>query len=375
MLEPGSDGARPAFENIPEPDSPPVVVTAPQGAPAFTPQQALAYIYKADDWEDFTVEWVRAFGLWNRRPYLLVKRMGGAGDRGADVAACLTSQGTAGEWHCYQCKHYSKALTQSDAWPEMVKIFTAKVLGEYELPTRYVFVAPKIGQTLDRLLLDPPKLKRDFLEAWEKSDSKLGADLDPAVRRAVGDLARQTEFSMFEAADIDNILELHATTPHHVRRFPERLKPRPDAEPAPAEQRADEAVYVQKLLDVYNEKYDLSLETLAQAREHARINRHLSRQREAFFHADALRLFARDSVPEATYQKIETNLYNAVVDIEDRDYDCGHDRLDAVIDAAAAHQPNPHNILTPVVEVIDLKGLCHHLANDHKLTWCREESA
>ncbi|UXX98099.1 hypothetical protein N7U49_48315 (plasmid) [Streptomyces sp. AD2-2] len=81
--------------------------------------------------------------------------MGGAGDRGADVAACLTPQGTAGEWHCYQCKHYSKALTQSDAWPEMVKIFTAKVLGDYELPTRYVFVAPKIGQTLDRLLLNP----------------------------------------------------------------------------------------------------------------------------------------------------------------------------------------------------------------------------
>ncbi len=180
---------------------------------------------------------------------------------------------------------------------------------------------------------------------------------------------------MFEAADIDNILELHATTPHHVRRFPAQLKPRPEAEPAPAEQRADEAVYVQKLLDVYNEKYGLSLETLAQAREHERINRHLSRQREAFFHADALRLFARDSVPEATYNKIETNLYNAVVDIEDRDYDCGHDRLDAVIGAAAAHQPNPHNILAAVVEVIDLKGLCHHLANDHKLTWCKEESA
>ncbi|MEU0915062.1 hypothetical protein OG968_35725 (plasmid) [Streptomyces althioticus] len=374
-LQPGRDGARPVFENIPEPASPPVVVTAPQGAPTFTPQQLLAHVYKADDWEDFTVEWVRAFGLWNGRPYLRVKRMGGAGDRGADVAACLTPQGTAGEWHCYQCKHYSKALTQSDAWPEMVKIFTAKVLGEYELPTRYVFVAPKIGQTLDRLLLHPPKLKKDFLEAWDKGDSKLGTDLDPAIRQAVGDLARQTDFSMFEAADIDNILELHATTPHHVRRFPEQLRPRPDADPAPAEQRADEAVYVQKLLDVYNEKYGLSLQTLAQTREHERINRHLARQREAFFHADALRVFARESVPEATYKKIETNLYNAVVDIEDRDYNCGHDRLDAVLDAAAAHQPNPHNILAPVVEVIDLKGLCHHLANDNKLTWCKEESA
>lgn len=58
---------------------------------------------------------------------------------------------------------------------------------------------------------------------------------------------------MFEAADIDNILELHATTPHHAWRFQKPLKPRPAATPALAEQRAHEAVYVQKLLDVYNQ--------------------------------------------------------------------------------------------------------------------------
>lgn len=374
-LEPGSDGARPVFEGIPEAVSPPVVVTVPQGAPTFTPQQLLAHVYQADDWEDFTVEWVRAFGTWNGRPYLRVKRMGGAGDRGADVAACLTPQGTAGEWHCYQCKHYSKALTPAIAWPEMVKIFTAKVLGEYELPTRYVFVAPKIGQSLDRLLLHPPRLKKDFLDAWDRIDSNLGTDLDPAVRKAVGDLARQTDFSMFEAADIDNILELHATTPHHVRRFPKQLMPRPAAEPAPAEQMPNEAVYVQKLLDVYNQTYGLSLQTLVQARAHQAANRKMARHREAFFHAESLRVFARESVPEETYKAIEKNLYDAVVDIEDRDYPSGQHRLDAVMDAAAAHSPNPHNILSSVVEVIDLKGLCHHLANDHKLTWCKEESA
>ncbi|MFC9636476.1 hypothetical protein ACFTY8_46705 [Streptomyces mirabilis] len=58
----------PVFENIPEPDSPPAVVAAPQGAPTFTPQQLLAHVYEADDWEDFTVEWVRALGLWNGWP-------------------------------------------------------------------------------------------------------------------------------------------------------------------------------------------------------------------------------------------------------------------------------------------------------------------
>jgi hypothetical protein len=106
VLEPGRDGCRPIFEGFPEPRSPSVVVVAPtQGAPVPTPQQYLSYIYNDVDWEEFTVEWVHALGLWAGRPYLRVRRMGGAGDRGADVAACLTAQGTAGEWHCYQCKH------------------------------------------------------------------------------------------------------------------------------------------------------------------------------------------------------------------------------------------------------------------------------
>lgn len=350
-----------------------MVAPPTQSAPLPSPQVYLQYVFDADDWEDFTVEWVHALGLWEGRPYVRVQRMGGAGDRGADVAACLSPQGTAGEWHCYQCKHYVKPLGQSDAFPEMVKIFTAKVLGVYELPTRYVFVAPKIGTGLDRLLLNPPQLKKEFFTAWDEEPPKLGTKLTPEVRTAVEDLARETDFSMFEARNLDEILELHATTPHHARRFPQRLKPRPAADPAPPDQEAHEAVYVRKLLDAYNAKHGLALETLQQAREHAKVKGHFSRQREAFFHAESLWRFAQESVPEATYEAIETDLHDAVVEIEDRDYDHGYARLEAVLDAAVIHKPNPANILAPVVKVIDLKGMCHRLANNHRLTWCKEE--
>ncbi|MFE0201268.1 hypothetical protein ACFW0I_36820, partial [[Kitasatospora] papulosa] len=59
-LEPGRDGARPVFEGFPEPKSPEVVVLAPptQSAPLPTPQVYQQNIKDADDWEDFTVEWV-----------------------------------------------------------------------------------------------------------------------------------------------------------------------------------------------------------------------------------------------------------------------------------------------------------------------------
>lgn len=362
---------RPIFEGIPEPETPSVVVLAPamQAAPDLTPQQHL-YHYSDEKWEHFTVEWVRAL----RHPYVLVTRMGGAGDRGADVAACLTRQGTNGEWHCYQCKHYEDALRPADAWPEMVKIFAAKVHGVYELPTRYVFVAPKIGPTLTRYLANPATLKAEFFKAWNKADSKLGVELK-ADRPAVEALAQAADFSMFEARNMEWILELHRTTPHYARRFPTQLGPRPAVERPPAEQREHEAVYVRKLLAAYNEKFGLQLETLQEARDHVRTKQHLVRQREAFYSAESLRVFARESVPYETYEAVESDLFEAVIEVEEGEYDLGYDRLTAVLQAAVNHQPNPGNILAPVITVRDRKGLCHHLANDGELTWCKEESS
>lgn len=367
----GGRGAAPIFEGIPEPKSPAVVVLAPrmQGAPLPTPEQVLRYDYSEDDWEDFTVEWVRALG----EPYVVVKRMGGAGDRGADIAACLTVYGTDNEWHCYQCKHYEAALMPSDVWPEIVKIFVAKILGVYALPARYVFVAPKIGTTLSRLFLSPASLKQKFFEAWRKEKSTLGQDLDGATRAAVETLAQATDFSMFQPADMDWIISLHRTTEHHVRRFGQPLPPRPAVDRPPFEPGPHEAVFVRKLLDVYNERYRLALQTLQEARENQRTNEHFARQREAFYSAESLRVFARESLPIATYNAIEADLYQAVVDVADGPYDDGYERLRAVLNAAGAHQPNPGNILAATVTLLDQKGICHHLANDGRLTWCEGE--
>ncbi|WP_370361456.1 ABC-three component system protein [Catenulispora sp. MAP12-49] len=360
----------PVFIGIPEPAQPSMVLLTPrmQGAPVPTPRHYL-HFYSDQEWEEFTVEWVRALG----EPYVLVTRMGGAGDRGADVAACLTDQGTGGPWHCYQCKHYAEALRPADVWPEIAKIFLAKVQGTYELPAKYIFVAPKIGPTLARLLVAPERLKSEFFKVWDKQDSPLGAEWDAADRVAVGLLARSTSFSIFKPVDMDLILQLHATTPHHARRFPTVLKTRPDVPTPPEEQAGNEAVYIQKLLTTYNQKHGLSLTTLAEAREHLKTKEHVARQRQAFFSAEALRVFARDSVPPGTYAAIEDDLFEAVIEVEERDYDTGFERLDAVLQAAANHAPNPGNILQPIVTVRDRKGLCHQLANEDRLTWCKDD--
>jgi hypothetical protein len=340
-----------------------------QGAPVPTPRQYL-HFYSANEWEEFTVEWVRAL----KHPYVLVTPLGGAGDRGADVAACLSRQGTNGEWHCYQCKHYEEPLRPSDAWTEIVKIFAAKVEGFYNLPTRYIFVAPKISPYLTRYLANPKQLKAEFIKAWEKEDTKLGIGLDPEIRVAVDTLTRDTDFSMFEAPNFEWIIELHSTTSNHARRFMTTLKPRPAVMQPPSDEGARETLYVHKLLDAYNEKHGIGVRSLQEARDHPKIKGNLARQREAFYSAESLRVFARDSVPEGTYGAIESDLYHAVVDIEERDYENGYDRLEAVLIAAANFAPNAANILAPIVTVPDRKGMCHQLANDDRLTWCKGES-
>jgi hypothetical protein len=359
----------PVFQGFTELPSSSVVVLAPAigGPPILTPKQYL-YFYSADDWEAFTEEWVRAL----EHPYVLVTRMGGAGDRGADIAACLTEQGTNGEWHCYQCKHYEEALTPGDAYPEMVKIFAAAVQGHYALPQRYVFVAPKIGPTLTRLLANPATLKVEFFKAWDKpGKNKLGDNLEATTRAEVEKLARGTEFALFKAGDLDEVLKLHSKTRDHVRRFGTPLKSRPAVQQPPTDGTVVEVRYVQKLLDVYNEKYGWSMRTLQEARDNEKTGRHLGRQREAFYSAESLRVFARDSVPEGTYEAIESEIYSAVIEVHDSDFDNGYDRLNGILAAARTAQLGG-NIFAPVITGPDRKGICHQLANADRLTWCEE---
>jgi hypothetical protein len=119
-------------------------------------------------------------------------------------------------------------------------------------------------------------LKAGFLKAWHKpGKGKLGGKLDAATRAAVEKLAQGTDFSLFKAGDLDEILELHSKTRHHARRFGTPLKTRPAVQLPPTEAAVGEARYVRKLLEVYNEKYGWSMQELREARDHAKAGQHL----------------------------------------------------------------------------------------------------
>lgn len=215
----------PLFTELPLPSQTPVTVLSSMMAtpPYLTPKQILTS-HSAEQWEEFVREWLLAL---KGTGYVDVVGMGGANDRGADVAAFLTQHKTDGPWHCFQCKRYERSLTPAIAYPEMLKILAAVAVQRYRVfPERYVFVAPRIGASLVQLLAKPGELKAAFLRAAAPG-SKLAADYDDETLNAALDLARTTDFSRFEAANLDKILEQHAEGPYHAMRFGTPLKPRP----------------------------------------------------------------------------------------------------------------------------------------------------
>lgn len=334
--------------------------------PPVTPAQRIAF-YSPEEWEVFIREW--ATGLTTS--YVQIKRLGGPNDKGVDVAAFKTDQGFEGGWDCFQGKHYADPLGWSDAFPEILKIFTGVADGHYTVPEMYAFLAPRgCGTSLNRLLSRPTDLRKKFLDELSRTDGT-ASRLDQGLRDQVRTLADGTDFSMFKSIELVDAITTHRTTAYHVARFGGPLPPRPPAAGAPASIADSETRYVEQLLDVYREADptdDLAPGTL---HVHPRFGPHFQRQREAFYSAEALRLHARDAVPVGTFEALQTDVHSGVIEIADAEHVTSMDRLTQVLQASTQIDLASH-ALTSISRTEDRKGICHQLANDDRLMWVRE---
>lgn len=333
------------------------------GAPM--PPKHQIYFYSPDEWEEFISEW--ASGLDER--YVQIKRFGGANDRGADVAAFKTADGFEGGWDCFQGKHYAKALTLGDALPEILKVLRHTAAGHYTLPDTYRFLAPKgCGTGLNRLLSSPARLKDEFRARMSLGD-RLVQNLSSAELVAVAALADAVDFSMFRSVELAEALDTHATTRYYASRFggsiPDRVtrSQAPPATIAPGETR-----YVEQLIEVYSEKRPGNTFVASTVGEDQEFGKHFRRQRIRFYEAEALRLYARDSVPEGTFEMLQDDIHSGVVDVAEAEHVTGHARLSQVLSLVGQLDLSAHALIS-VSSMDDRKGICHQLANDDKLVW------
>ena len=84
------------------------------------PPVSLLPVLSADDWEQFTHEW-----LWfykNDGTYHDANKYPGSGDMGLDLVAFTSDKNFDDTWDSFQCKHYDHALYPSDIYGEVAKI-------------------------------------------------------------------------------------------------------------------------------------------------------------------------------------------------------------------------------------------------------------
>lgn len=335
------------------------------------PKISRVHLFSPDDWEAFTEEYAHSL----ETEYAKVRRFGGSGDMGIDVACFLTEKGFEDGWDNYQCKRYSSALTPANAWIELGKIIYYSWRGEFPAPRKHYFCASKgCSTSFEKLLNKPSELKDKCREAWP---TKCAAEITMTENVPLtGDLESYFEafdFTIFSSKSVADMIEGHAKTPFHSVRFGGGLPARLATEAPPQEHQPHESRYIRQLLDAYGDKEGTSFNDASALSSHTMLDENLRRQRERFYNAEALRNFARDTVPEGTFAQLQDEIYHGVADECDGTHGNGFERMSAVL-KLAANVISTSNPLTPVTSVPDRQGICHQLANVDRLTWVSKDA-
>lgn len=357
------------WEDIKEPPKPTAVVTLAQvmQGPVIPPQQQLL-IYSPDQWEDFVQEWAH---YCLKSKYKQVQRFTGAGDRGIDVVGFADDKLLQGVWDNYQCKHYDHALTPGDVWAEFGKVIWYSYKDEYRPPRHYDFVAPKgAGTSLSALLGNAVKLRAELIANWEKKiKKKITATQEVPLDASLLAYVKSFDFSIFGAKTALQLVEDHRSAPVHAARFGGGLPPRPIAATPPAMVAPVESRYVTQLLGAYAEHTGKPVPN-ASALAAPTLKGHFHRQREAFYQAESLRVFARDSVPQGTFESLQQDIFDGVIDAHDAAHPDGYQKVCAVTKAAREVQITANALIT-CTQPKDRDGICHQLVNEERLRWIK----
>lgn len=323
-------------------------------------------LFSPEAWEEFIEEWASSL----KSEYVKVRRLGGSGDLGVDIAGFCSIKGFETEWDNYQCKRFDHPLRPSDIWVEIGKIIYYSYKGEYAPPRRHYFVCSQdIGTSLEKLLNKPADLKAKAKENWDKHCRDcITSTASVPLKGGLEGHFEALDFSIFSSCSLVELIEAHSKTGFHAVRFGGGLPPRPDPALPPEELADNESRYIRQLLDAYGDHLGTSIDDPAALAPHNGLKRDYLRQRERFYHAESLRNFARDTVPEGTFDDLQDEIYHGVIDVCEGSHADGFERMKATV-AQASNIATTSNPLVSAVKTQDRQGICHQLANDDRLTW------
>jgi hypothetical protein len=328
------------------------------------PPVARIRLYSAEEWESFTNEW--AYCSFEGRE---VVRFSGAGDRGVDIAVFDSEAGFKGIWDAYQCKHYDDPLRPSDIYVELGKVLWFSFKQEYTAPGSYTFIAPcGIGTKLNNLLKTPGKLMEELISNWEKRcRTEITTTQEIPLEGKFLAYVNAFNFGIFKGKQPLALIEEHKKSPYRLSRFGGGFPARPAGDCPPDAIHPAETKYVEQLYLAYADHLQKTVESTADLGK-ASLREHFSRQREAFYQAEALRVFVRDKVEPGTFDRLQDEIYQGVIDTHDEEYPDGYRRVVAVT-KAAQDMTIAANPIAPIAQTQDRRGICHQLVNDDRLKW------
>ena len=355
------------LQDIPERAAPAILPTAAllQAGPPIEPLKRV-FAYHDKEWESFIEEWLTT----RKETYTSIQRASGSNDRGIDVAAFTDTKMLEGVWDNYQCKHYGKPLGNADIFPEIGKILWHSFNKHYVPPRSCFFVAPRnASTTASQLLANVTNLKAEVVKAWDKTVSKKITDTQTIILDGLfGQYVQAFDFSIFKLFPVLTVLEEHRKTPYFLPRFGGGLPARPAPDGAPDEIAGEESIYVGKLLAAYADHKKEAVPDAKALKQWQPLAGHFQRQREAFYHAESLRVFVRDKVTPGTFESLQDEIYHGVVDMAEAEHEDGYRCVVAVVGQAITISLDAH-ALGPSALLQDRQGICHQLANEDRLKW------
>jgi hypothetical protein len=320
--------------------------------------------YSDTEWELFVEEWLRGLN----KKYVDVKRLGASGDLGRDVVAFTDNAKLEGVWDNYQCKHLDRPLSAATAGLEIAKLVYFAFQKKFRVPRRMYFVAPRDVATTLSDLLNSPETLRTYVQAhWDSGYANhIVAKQSILLVYELADYLAKFNFSVFSYYQTSEMLNDHRQTAHWTERFGGLLPPPPKAL-VPAEIQAAESVYLGQLLAVYSEKSGHDIGSCAELDTNLELAQDLKLQRERFFQAESFVRHYRDETEPGTVEDFVEDIYYAIDPLVKRTYLTGYDRLNGCLAHAATVQPG--GILSLHARPKTKQGVCHQLANEHRVKW------
>lgn len=330
------------------------------------PKPTRVKFFSPEEWETFTEEWASSL----KDKYAHVRRFGGSGDMGVDVAGFCSDQRFEGVWDNFQCKRYDHPLRPGDIWVEIGKIIYYSYKSEYIAPRYHYFIGSQgIGTALEKLLGNPTELHSKMLENWDQHC--LNGITSTQSIPLIGKLKKYFDnfnFAIFSSKSVVELIEIHSRTPFHSVRFGGGLPIRPTPNTPPEDPTNNESRYIRYMLDAYGDSLGTNLADVSAIEPYNPFKRHYLRQREYFYYAESLKNFARDTVPEGTFSSLQEEIYHGIIDTCEDTHPNGFERMKATVKQSTeiAITSNP---LISSIKTQDRQGICHQLANDDRLKW------